>query len=226
MNLKDLLKFLHKNYFDILSMSVFFGILGLVIYFLLPTKYIASGEFFIGRNIQPVDTQQNVDSFSYEGYYAQQNALSYTANIEGILDSDFTRSEVLKQTGTPANSYNMRNLDKKIRVKRTAPQIVEVQIRDTNPQKAMETWLALTNITENISSDLNSQGDPNIFVKRINQTPVLKEAYKNPFVNFAGGIMIGAFLATFVLALEEYWKVYKSEIIVSSANTAKTKKRK
>lgn len=205
MSLKQVLEFFNKNKFDILSMGVFFGILGMVIYFLFPAKYLATGYIYVSRNIEEREYVESLKSdFSYEGFYAQQNAAQYTGTVLGLIESENLHYTVLEDLGVNPNTKNLRKLARTINVKKVAPQLIEITVKEMDQKKAIRTWNTVSEVLYTTTTRLNQEGDPNLKINIVENSPVLLTTIHNPFINIVAGLFIGTFVATFVLALEEY----------------------
>lgn len=229
MTLNEQLIFLIDKKIDILGMGMLFGLLGIVVYFITPTKYDAVGSLFIARSVEdnePLESlvqdpsientndttvpEQNTNApssegvFTYEGYYAQQNAVTYTTSLVGIIESDVLRGALLRDLGYPVTGKNLRNLGRIIHTKRQAPQLIEISIEASSANIAQENWLRMTDLLINISNSLNLQSDPNLKIIKVTSKPVVSESFKSMPLNFVLGFGFGILISSLALAFQEY----------------------
>lgn len=209
MSLKQIIDFLNKYKIDILSMGVFFGILGVVIYFLFPAKFVAKGNIFVSRNIQtPQIISENANpaaqEFSYEGFYAQQNASLYTSTVIGLVESENIRYRTLLDIGIPTTTNNLKKLERKIGAKKIAPQLLELEIKENTAKQATKNWNTLVENLIVTNQQLTQEGDPNLKITVVADSPIVVTTYKNPLLNFGIGLVVGTLIAMFVLALQDF----------------------
>ncbi|MFA5776607.1 MAG: Wzz/FepE/Etk N-terminal domain-containing protein, partial [Patescibacteria group bacterium] len=67
----------------VFAVSIFVGLLGAGVSTILPNQYTAKGLLIVTRKADELSKEV----FTYEGYYAQQNAGAYTATFLSILQS-------------------------------------------------------------------------------------------------------------------------------------------
>lgn len=200
MELKEIIKFYRKNLKFVVISSLLLACLGVLAYFYLPLKYQAAGSVFVKRVVYPYSE----DHFTYEGYYGQQAAVSYTDSVIGLIKSVDVQSKALTKLGMKISEESLRQLDKKTRISKSGPQIVTIFIKDKQPLRAGEVWQALVDSTIETANQLKSGGDPYMNVSKVSTEPIVKEGYKSLPIYCLAGLVLGFFFSTFFLAVKTY----------------------
>lgn len=199
MELKRLIKIFLKNNV-LLAGSVIVGIiLGAAIYY-LPHKYSATGSFFVTRSTEP----NTSEFFTYEGYYGQQTALSYTNTVIALLGSPDIRKTALSNLGIPVNEKTLRTFGRNIQTKKAGPQLITMTIRNENPEQALNLWNETSKVLILTAADINQNGDPNLHISTLLDKPVIKEPYRPLPIYITGGIFFSILAASIFISLKEY----------------------
>lgn len=200
MELREIIKKIKRNR-RLVYTSILGGILlGIVIY-TLPSRYISSGSLYVKRSIEP-----SKDFFTYEGYYAQQSAQSYTNSFVALVESQDIQKKTLESIGTPITDKNLRKLDRMIKVKKTGPQVILVKVTDKDYNYSEKVWVSLTKSVIETSKVLNDNGDKNISVSTVSEKPLIKETYKSPYTFSIVGMVIGLSTGCLCICVKEYIK--------------------
>lgn len=203
MSLKEQFNFLVINRRLLLLSMLLGGVFGGLVHFLLPPSYSAVGYFYVSRTVSMAPTPlPSSQEFTYEGYYARQNAVSYVPTFLGLLESDSTSSAVLELLQQPVDAASIRKLGRGISVKKPAPQLIELSYKSSSPENALQVWKTLAKYAVEKHYDLNADIDPNISVKYLAEEPVIKESYRNPVFNFLVGSIVGFGCTLFILAFK------------------------
>jgi len=174
MDLKEVLEFLKKIYKNLLAFFAVGVFLGILVFSILPKKYISSGILFVGRTV--TETQE---FYSYSGYYDQQVALSFTNTVRGFLEDKNLHAQILKKLGAEATEKNIRAIDRKIRV------------RSKSRRETEEIWETLVDETVKTMEVLNAKADSKLFIEKTNTTVLSRELMQNPFVfGGVGGLFL------------------------------------
>lgn len=200
MELREIIKLLTKNKAEILLITLMGLIAGTVIY-MLPAKYVSSGAFYIKRS-----TDTNSTFFTYEGYYAQQTALSYANTVAALLESIDLRSKSMAELGISVDEFSLRKYQKLISVKKVGPQLISLSVKGKTYDEARNFWEALSNSLIQTTSEINSNGDPNLSISKINSEPVVKQEYKSLWLNLSVGFGLGLVSGLLFISLKEYLK--------------------
>lgn len=206
MTLKEILEFYNRYKVKILVFGFVFSLIGVVVFFVFPPKTIATGSLFVTRKVQKDITPQDEPFFTYEGFYSQQSAFSYTSTVIGLLESEGFRSMVLGDIGFVGNADNIRRIKRAIKIKKSAPQLISVTVKEWRGVPPEIIYNSLTQKIITSSLALNEEGDPNLLVLRVEEFPIVRQTYSNVYVNALVGFGLGVFVASFALALKEYLK--------------------
>jgi capsular polysaccharide biosynthesis protein len=207
MTLKQAVKFLQRNTKIILLAGLLGSLLGVSVHYLTPAKNIASGSLYITRNIALSPLQLAPDSFfSYEGYYAQQNAALYSATVTALLESTDLKAAVLRDAGLPVTERNLRQLSRAISVRKPSPQLISVSVLDVLPLglTAEKSWDLLVLNIQQTHTRINLEGDSELAVVAVIEEPVVKSIYKNIYLNIIVGFVLGKILAVLFLSFASY----------------------
>jgi len=201
MELKEIINFFKSNLRMVVFSTILAGLLGVATYFLLPTKYCASGSLFIRRSTYPYSENH----FTYEGYYGQQAAMSYTNSIIALIESEDIRAVALKSLEIKINEATLRKYEKKIKTVKSGPQLVGLVVKEKSPEKAEELWRAVADSTISTMNGISRQNDPFVGLIKISAEPIVKESYKNMAVCALVGAGLGLLVSTGCLVLKNYF---------------------
>lgn len=190
MELRELIKIFKYNVKNILLLGFFGGALGIILYLVVPIKYYATGSFFISRKIETATDKY----FNYEGYYSQQTSQNYTGSFIALLESQDVQSHILNLMSMPVNEKTIRALDRDVSVKKISPQVVTLTVRGNTLDEARTKWTMYTATALETARKLNEANDPYLSINRVdeNDTPVVKEEFRNIFLNALIGVLVGA----------------------------------
>ena len=194
MELKVILTFISDIRRYLLIGGLSFALLGGVLYYLIPQRYIAQGSLYITRSVSTVDKlpmDDSIQEFDYEGYYSQQNAQSYSGTVVALIESSDIKSEVLKKMSFEVNSKTLRELGRNITVKKKAPQLVYVSISALSQDQASKTWSILTESLIGKTSELNASGDSKLTVQSVSTEPIVSKPYRSLVLNCLVGFISG-----------------------------------
>lgn len=201
MELKELIKVIKKHTKTLVSMGVFFGLLGLAFFYFFPKPYKAVGSFYVTRG---VDLVERAD-FRYEGYYAQQAGTSHAETLIGLLESVDVRRATLSNLGIPVSETILREVSRNIKAQKVAPQLVTLTVKGSTSETTERFWLAMSQEVIATSDRLNrNAGDPSLHVSLVADTPTVYETFSNVYLDVFAGLIFGLLLASFVAVLKEY----------------------
>ncbi|HQK41809.1 MAG TPA: hypothetical protein PKV39_02345 [bacterium] len=202
MELKKIIKTIEKNR-PLLITATFIGlVLGIIFYF-LPSKYISSGSFYVSKK-----TDKSLDFFTYEGYYAQQSAITYADSVITLAKSVDIKKDVLEKMNRPINEKNLRELNKSIKIKKAGPQIISLEIKGRTYELAEETWTKFSESLIKKSEEMNENSDEKLVVNTVSEKPLTRKAYRSPWAFGATGVLAGLALGILVMCGKEYFKNY------------------
>lgn len=198
MEIKAILKLIKKHSILVLVLALIGLIVGIGVFF-IPAKYLAIGSFYINR-----EPDNNVGFFTYEGYYSQQAALTYTNTVSALLESVDVQSRSLERLGIEINEQSLRYYGKNIKVKKSGPQLITLTVKGNNPEQAKNLWQAVSKELLITADSINTRGDTKLKIAVVSEEPVIKSTYKNVWVNVAAGMLSGIMLGIWFATLKEY----------------------
>lgn len=201
MELSELIRFYKNNIKPILVFTLAGMILGALLYYFLPQRFQAVGSLFVHRETE----KSGGEYFTYEGYYGQQTAQSYTNTIIGLLESTDLKRDALYSLGSPVTEEALRKISRQIKIKKASPQLITLTLKAETPENAENLWNFFSSRTIEIAGRINQTGDPALQIENIG-TPVIKEQYRNIYLNLLAGSAIGFLIGTFITAISNYAK--------------------
>jgi len=201
MELKNLFKNILKNKL-LLTVFVLIGGIFCLFYTLLPSKYYATGSFLITRKVNPAEK----DFFTYEGYYGQQTALSFTKTVAALFESEDVFNRALKKMNINIDETSLRKLSKKIRVTNPGPQLVTLQIKENTQSNAVKNWEAVSESAIEITNEANKNGDSLLGISKLSAEPIVKGQYKPVALMVLSGMVAGFCIYVVFFYLKEYIK--------------------
>ncbi|OGC46514.1 hypothetical protein A2V49_00495 [candidate division WWE3 bacterium RBG_19FT_COMBO_34_6] len=205
MELNSMILFLKKYRIKILLVGILSAIVGIALFFLLPVKYYSSGSIFVKREIYPYAT----DHFTYEGYYGQQAAMSYTNSVIGLIKSEDITARSLIQIGEVVNEKNLRKYMQKIKAVKTGPQVITIITKGNTLSDAQSLWGAVSTSIISTMQKINSQNDPYVGLIKVSDEPITKESFKNIYVSTTVGFLLGCLLAMVIFSIKNYLTSHK-----------------
>ncbi len=200
MEAQEFVNFLKNNLKTIIFAGIIFGMCGLIVFYSTPTKFVAVGTLFVKRSVNSAANE----FFTYEGYYGQQAAVSYTSSVVALIQSEDIRSQALNKMGANINEPTLRELNRKLSTKKTGPQVIEVIVKDKNRDSALLIWQSITNALIETNTQLNTTGDYQLSIQLVQPTPVIREVYRHQLMYFATFALLGIGMTTLVLGFKQY----------------------
>lgn len=161
-----------------------------------PKGWEASTTLYVHR-VNPANLSSVYD---YDGYYAQQAAQQYTDTVVGLLKTRDLASRAAQIASDSASADLILN---GVRVRKTAPQLVSLEVTRLTADEARAELVALAQAAAERSAALNDQYGRTYKVEMVTGQPLLSESNANLPLNtllgFLGGGALGLGLA---LALE------------------------
>lgn len=200
MELKELILKLRKYRMILIPASIAGLAIGIATSF-YPPRYVSSGSFYVRRAVN-----ESLGFFTYEGYYAQQTAISYTNSVSALAESQDLKKTVLEEIGSVVNKESLRELNKSTRVKKVGPQIISITVKSADQEKSKNLWMEISRSLIEKSKELNLGGDENLSILPISQQPLVKETYRSSYVFGLVGMLAGFSTVLFFICLKEYFK--------------------
>lgn len=204
MEIREIELLLKQNITKVILITIMGGLIGVIAYFAIPTKFLASGSFYISRHVE-----NNAGKyFEYEGYYGQQTAQAYTSNFIGMLESIDVKSAALNSLSIKPTEESLRKLSRDIKVKKVSPQIVALVVSGLSYDEAKLKWNALANTALAQATELNQKGDSGIVISKLNNfpDPIIKTEYRKIYVNALIGLGLGFVTALIIFIYKRYYE--------------------
>ncbi len=200
MELKEIFDFYKKYFKLVLFLTLISTFIGIILFYVLPVKYKAVGSIFVSREIDALRRNE----FTYEGFYAQQNASEYTKTLVGILESVEVRQKAIEKLGVPVTESNLRKVKRSLKIKKVAPQVVSLEVKKNTSEEAEALWNYISEETLYASKFINERGDSGISLIVLENSPVVHEVFKELWFYSFIGFAFGVFGSTFYAAFKEY----------------------
>lgn len=200
--LKDYLFLFQKHARLILGGALIIAVVTVALSYFLPPYYEASASLYVARKIE----DEGEEYFTYEGFYAQQTAERYTETVVGLLTSEDVVRQALRKVGKSDDSKSVKNVLRKVKARRIAPQLVSLKVRWGSVGEAQDLWKALSGSTIEATTALNRAGDEQLSISPLETEPLVKDKkpllWLNGLIGFLGGMVV----FTAISSLVEYLK--------------------
>lgn len=200
MEIREIIKKIRRNKV-LLGIFCFLGLLAGFVFFILPPTYTASGSIYVTRKAEDSGT-----FFTYEGYYSQQSAIMYTNSVIALAESSDVKDQVLKSLGMPRGATNLRKLNNSIVIKKTGSQIININVKDKDSNKAQKIWEELSNSIIETSKNINEDSNDNLSVVKVSEKPLIRKNYKPPIIIGLAGLLLGFSIGILIISLKEYFR--------------------
>ncbi|NMB70247.1 hypothetical protein GYA27_03550 [candidate division WWE3 bacterium] len=207
MEFHQLIKILIKNKKSLIFTPLAGILLGSLVYF-LPNGYTASGSIYVGRI-----TDRNSHFFTYEGYYGQQTALSYTNSVLAFIQSTDLLRDTLVELGIPTTDYQIWKLKQSISVKKSGPQtpVINLSVKAKSGADAEKLWNLIFNNTDMYANRVSVQSDPSLKIYKVSENPVVRSEFKSLPLFIVAGMGLGLACLVAVTVFTEYFKENKND---------------
>ena len=200
MEIREIIKKIRKNRV-LLAISSFLGLLAGFVFFILPPTYTASGSLYVTRKAEDSGT-----FFTYEGYYSQQSAITYTNSVVALAESSDVKKQVLESLEMPLDTTNLRKLNNSIIIKKTGSQVININVKNKDSNKAQKLWEELSKSIIETSKNINEESNDNLSVVKVSDKPLIRESYKPLFLLGMGGLLLGFSIGLLIISLKEYFR--------------------
>lgn len=202
MELKKLINIFKKNYISLLTSLVLGLVIGLFCYY-LPQEWYATGSLYITRKVN--NTVEGY--FSYDGYYGQQTALTYTNTVLATLESKDMLSSALKEMNINVDDKTLRKYNKNITGKKEGPQLITFTVKGNTAMEANNMWKYLVSNSTNKLHEINmNTGDANLNINKVLAEPVVTQLNYPLYLYLLGGALTLLFINLIRLTMQTYLK--------------------
>jgi uncharacterized protein involved in exopolysaccharide biosynthesis len=185
----------------LLSLStVFFFVLGFGVVAGRPPVYRTVLDLYVKRQTQPPSDK----FYSFDGYYSQQAAERYTQTVVGFLRSREVWREAAATLGQPTDTTSLRKLERVIKVKEAAPQLVSLSVSGPEKDLVANLSLALARVAMLRLQALNQTGDTALSLELVTTTPLVEKERLSPGWGGSAAVVLGWLLLILFFSLREY----------------------
>lgn len=206
MEFKELLEILKGYCLFLLLSTIIFAVVALVVSLQIPPLHTAQVTLYIKRDAQPASEE----FYNYDGYYAQQAAERYTDTVAGLLRTKGMLQDSLYEIDAPVSQELLRAVQKKVEIKKTAPQLVQIlAAKRFNYKEDWQPRELVTAMAENIvrrEDELNQDGDEAFSIEILNDEPIVESREPIVWLNTLVAALLGMFLSFFLFCFREYVK--------------------
>lgn len=171
------------------------ALLGAGISVILPNQHTAKGLLIITRRAD----ESSKTVFTYEGYYAQQNAGTYTSTFLAILQSPNNLA-----FGEPG--IDPKHIEKLVSAKKEGTQAISLNIKGNTPENAKKLWEKVANSAIETHDKLKVSADSFVSVVKTPNSPVVVKTYPEWTTIFGAGFAFSLILLTSMIILTKYLK--------------------
>lgn len=197
--LRDFLQLIAKNFLVVLITGVSFGSAALFLSLRLPVQYRASLILYIERV-----PERPGNFYAYDGYYATQAAEAYTDTVLGLLRSLDLVKEAAENVKLAGSEATLKKLNRKIRIAKTAPQLIEIATTLTDAQSASVLTQSLAQTVINRVKLLNQSGNQNFSINPASPQPLLETVTPYTLLNTLVAFWSGVLMAIAGISLKKY----------------------
>lgn len=155
MELREIAKLLRQYGRPVVFVSLTVGIIAGIISRVIPPSFEVSQSLFISRQLQ----NPSSSFYGYDGFYSQQSAERFTDTVVGFLKSREVVKRAVTSSGFPLTVSGLDGVIERLRIKRTAPQLVTVVFKDNQRETAARFVESLGQEAIKLAESLNERGD-------------------------------------------------------------------
>lgn len=183
------------RYTFIIGVSLVVGFVGAGISTILPNQYTAKGLLVVTRKAD----EPSREVFTYEGYYAEQNAGTYTATFLAILQSPNN----LKFADGNADPKQLARL---VKAKREGTQAIVLAVKSQTPQDAANLWNKVAESAIQAHTKLQASADPLLTVSKTPNSPTALKTYPEWPTVFGASLVFSFVIMVSIVIIARYLK--------------------
>jgi capsular polysaccharide biosynthesis protein len=201
MELFDYLKFIASKWLWLVVGTVIGALAAGSIAYTAVDEYRASVSMYVQR----APDASNDNYFTYEGYYAQQVAVSFTDTALELLTNDEIIKRAAENAGLTHDVNSINQIKGAIVTKKDAPQLIKVDVTMTNRDEASRLAEGLAQAVSSRTSEIhNAGGDAKLTVAQINERPFVVLERPLLWLYAIVGALLGLIGALLAATLWEY----------------------
>lgn len=182
-----------------LTRIFFVTLLFSLISFVYASGLSASYESLITVYIQKDPEEPESGDFTFDGYYAQQAAEGFTDTVVGFFESPAVALHALELAKETSTSEEVKSFQKRTKIEKVAPQLINVTVKDDNPEKSN---VLVDSLLQAVSESASSIGTPStgkVNVAMVTKEPLVHQKNPSSFVYALVGAAFG-FLGSYVVS--------------------------
>lgn len=203
MELKHYLNILQKRWKTILALATTLAIVAGLASIYWPTHHKSELTVYVQR----VPEEPAAGDYTYDGYYAQQAAEAYTDTVEGFLQSREIIRQALQTSNLPTDARQIRRVEKRLQVKKVAPQLINVALTMETQTETSSLVKAIAQATTQRAKILNQQENEAVVIELVSTEPL--ESVMQPWVGL--NVMVGFFGGLLLAVGGVFTKEYLTE---------------
>ncbi|MCA9390125.1 hypothetical protein KC571_01870 [candidate division WWE3 bacterium] len=202
MELKTFLQLLRKNVFSISVSGIVIAAAVMLFSMRISDSYVSMLSVYV----QKIPEQTKLGDYTYDGFYVQQAAESYTDTVVGLFESPAILSSALEKAGESAEASDVKAFGRKITVTKAAPRLIDIEVKDVSRD---ESTLLVKSLVEAVQSrvvGLNDQQNSGLDMQIdvVNPDPLVNLIQPLLWLNTLIGFLIGLFISTSIVVLKDY----------------------
>lgn len=162
---------------------------------ILPNQYTAKGLLVVTRRADA----PSKEVFTYEGYYAEQNAGTYTTTFLAILQSP-------NNLASADNTIDAKKLARLVKAKREGTQAIVLAVKGQTPQDAVNLWNKVADSAIQTHTKLQASADPLLEVSKTPNSPVTLKTYPAWSTIFGISFTFSLVIMVSILIIARYLK--------------------
>jgi len=200
--LKDTLILLAKYRWFLLAVAFFAAVVGYGVSLKWPVYNKASGVLFVNREAEKKVVGNNY--YTYEGFYRQQTAERFTDTVVGLLKSEVILAAAGKSLGLSVDAAGLKKLSAATEVRKAAPQLVKLEVRQKTSEQATKLWQALAREGIEKVKALGAGEDGRLLLSQVTAEPLVNAVSPDPVLDTFVAAGLGLMVGIFAISLREY----------------------
>jgi len=201
MELKEYIQILKTNKKIFWSVVVLVMLGGFAFFTLKPVTYSTS----LALNITRSGAQQTPD-YKYDDFYRLQADEKFSETVVEWLQDPRTAANIYAAAGLDAGNFSIRQLAKSFSSTKLSSQFVSVSFSARSFDSAKKISNAIVNVVSKNTGELNKDQNENTWFEVVAQDPVIARDKISPLILLLASLLVGMFLAFWVVLIIHYLK--------------------
>ncbi|MFA6383484.1 MAG: hypothetical protein WCX17_03605 [Parcubacteria group bacterium] len=201
MELKEYLQIIKRNIATFAAVVVAVVLGSFAFFTLKPVTYSTS----LALNITRSGAQQTPD-YKYDDFYRLQADEKFAETIVQWLQDPRTTANIYVAAGMDVGNFSLRQLAKSIAPKKLSSQFVSVSFSARSIDSAKKISNAIVAAVSKNTGELNKNQNESTWFEVVAQDPVIAMDKISPLILLLASLLIGIFLACWVVLIIHYLK--------------------